>query len=123
MGTNIAKPAALLFTEEELGGPCFEQDSIVNPNVTPIVIVPNNGDRVGLLIFNTGASDLTISLDGNVSNSNGIILPANGGSLSLNVRDDFTLAARQWWGVAPQGITVYILEIIRYRTTPSGVTS
>lgn len=117
---KVAKPAALEFTEQELGGPCYEQDSqVAYNNSTTTVLVGNNGDRVGLLIFNQSAGDITVGLLGSLTFGNGIILPANGGSLTLNVRDDFTLAARQWFVCSNTGGLVTVLEIIRYRSSPS----
>lgn len=123
MSGLITKPAALLFTEEELGGPCFEKDGFVPFNTSPLPIVDNNGDRVGLLIFNMSAVDLYLGLQGNITALNTMFISANGGFLSLSVRDDFTLASRQWFGVGQSGGQVYVLEIIRYRNviTDGGV--
>lgn len=119
MSTAIATPAALAFTEAELGGPCYEVES--SPATAAVVaqIVPNNGDRVGLLIVNISGNSTVIGVTSAVGQSKGIPLAAGGGFFSCNVRDDFTLPAREWlsFGNAVAS-NLYVLEIIRYRSSP-----
>jgi len=121
MGTTpngLSTSAALLFTEQELGGPCTEVES--NPLVlstAPSVIAAGNGDRVGLIIMNLGPQNAYVGLVNNVSSTTGIFLPSGGGSISLTVRDDFTLPARSWSAIGNGGSTqLYVLEIIRFRS-------
>lgn len=108
--------AALLFTEQELGGPCTEQESYpIALSTSSTVIAQGNGDRVGLVIINLGPRDCYVGLQGTVSSTTGIYVPTGGGSISLTVRDDFTLPARQWSAIGVSGSTqLYVLEIIRY---------
>lgn len=104
--------AARYFTEQQLGGPTRENESNPTAGVTQTSAVGNNGDRVGLIIVNQGANDVFIALAA-PSATNGIRLSASGGNVSMNVRDDFTLPARQWFMIAPTGSSaVYVLEEI-----------
>lgn len=111
--------AARAFTEAALGGPCNEFEDSVTVQTTATSIVNNSPDRVGLVIINLGANDIYIGLTPAVSTTNGIKLPANGGSVSMNVRDDFILPSRQWWGIANGGTSAtYELEETRSIYTP-----
>lgn len=117
MGSSVSTPAALLFTEQELGGPCLEQESYPTATTTGVVAAQGNGERVGLTIMNLSANSVYIGLAGVVTSSTGIFLPGNGGFLTVNVRDDFTLPSRQWTALSVGGTAqLYVLEIIRYRS-------
>lgn len=83
-------------------------------------IVPQNGDRVGLLIMDQGANNVNISLVQNAP-AFPLLLLANGGSVSFDLKDDFTLTTRAWYGQAQTAIqNVYVLEIIAVRPLPPG---
>lgn len=119
MTPQYATSAALLFTEQELGGPCVENESQVNVAATVTQLCLGAGDRVGLVFINIGTQDVYIALSASVASFNGIFLSANGGSVSLTVRDDFTLTSRAWYAVANGGMgSVYVLEVVRFRATP-----
>lgn len=121
MGSNFVKPAALLFTEQELGGPVYEQETINVVGGTAAQVIQGNGERVGLLMINLTANDIYISLNGGVTAFNGIYLPPLGGLFACNVRDDFTLCTRAWFAVGSVGgLNLFTLEIIRYRDQPGG---
>jgi hypothetical protein len=115
MTPTIRKGAALEFTEAALGGPLVENDSFPAVATTLGVLIDGAGDRVGLIIVNTGANDIFVSINSNVSAANGIRLAANGGNITQNVRDDFTLPARRWYAIATGGAsTAYVLELVRF---------
>lgn len=103
--------AARWFTEQMLGGPTREIPS--NPTIGVAVgsIVSANPDRVGLVIVNGGAADVFVWLDNTVSLTKGIRLTANGGSVTMTVRDDFTFPAQQWNGISSgAGNAMSVLE-------------
>lgn len=111
--------AARAYTEDQLGGPCNELESNPTVQTTVGILIGGNADRVGLVIVNQGANDVFISLSAGVSTSNGIRVGANGGSATLNVRDDFTLPSRTWYAIANGGTSaVYVLEEVRQQYTP-----
>jgi hypothetical protein len=116
--------AARETTQIDLGGPCTENELNVTVGTTQTSLANQNPDRVGLVLVNNGAADVLIGLTSAISSTIGIRLTANGGSATLTIRDDFTLCARQWFGISGSpGNSVYVLEIIRLRKTqqPQGV--
>jgi hypothetical protein len=116
--------AALTWTQEEYGYLIHEVESF--PGIpfqsTPATqILSNNGDRLGLVIVNPGTSVVYISLSSSVSSNNGIILTANGGALTTNVRQDLTLPSRAWYAISPAAPgQLYVLEIIGWKKFPTG---
>ena len=105
--------AALDFTVKQLGGLVLEQESNPSISTSPVVVVPNNPDRVALVMVNLGAGNVFVSLANVPSASAGIFLGASGGSVTLNVRDDMTLPSRQWSAICPAG-GPSVLEVIEY---------
>jgi hypothetical protein len=105
--------AARYFAEQWLGGPVRENETNPTVGVAVSKVVQSNPDRVGLVIVNQGAADIFVGLSNSVTTSSGVRLTANGGSMTLNVRDDFTLTAREWDGISGGvGNSVYVLEMI-----------
>jgi hypothetical protein len=115
MALKYSSSAALLFTEQELGGPCLENESNPTIDTTATTVINGSGDRVGLVMINLGSNNVYVAISSNVSPTNGILLAANGGLLTMTVRDDFTLPSRNWWGIAQGGTSsLYVLEIVRF---------
>ena len=111
--------AARAFTNVQLGGPTTELES--NPTVqnTAGIILQGNPDRVGLVFINTSTVDVFIAFNSGVSSTNGIKIGANGNSVTMTVRDDFTLPTRTIYAITSSGTaTVYILEVVRQIYTP-----
>lgn len=108
--------AALQFTQDALGGPARESDSVKSVSNAISQIANNNGDRVGLVICNLGVTDIYVAPNPAPGVNLGILLPASGGTLILSVRDDYTLPAREWYaaGAAAGPVNVYVLEYARY---------
>lgn len=103
------------FVEGEYGGPVDEQSAtlVIGPSVSRIV--DNNPEAVSFTLLNLGSNNLFVALDDSVSASHGILLVANGGSMSLNVRNDQELPARAWFAIAPKGNTdVFYIRNVRY---------
>jgi len=113
--------AARAFTDAQLGGPTTDLFSNPTVNTTPTLIAKNSPDRVGLVIFNTGANDILVGLDARVSSTFGIKLPSTTGNFGVNVRDDWTLSSHEWWGIALVGASVVtVFEVVRQIYTPEG---
>jgi hypothetical protein len=116
--------AALTWVQTEYGYLCHEVESF--PGIpfgsTPATqVIGQNGDRLGLVIVNQGVTVIYISLSTSVSQNDGIILTANGGSLTMNVRQDQTLPTRAWFAISPAAPgQLYVLEIIGWRKFPPG---
>jgi len=113
--------AALQWSQKELGGLLLEKDSNPTMQVTATQIVENNADRVVLVVFNLGVNDVYMSITADVSATNGIKLVANGGFIIIELRDDFTLQTRQWWGLGNGGTSAcYVLELVRQNNLSFG---
>jgi hypothetical protein len=115
--------AALTWTQDEYGYLIHDVESF------PFLpfpggatqIAPGNGDRLGLIIINPSVSEVFVSISSKVSNLFGILLSANGGSLTMNVRQDMTLPTREWFGIAVGApVNLYVLEIIGWKKFPKG---
>lgn len=79
-------------------------------------IVPQNANRLGLVIVNLSANNVFIAFDNQVSASHGIFLAPNGGSISMNYKDDFELVGFEVFGIASAaGSNIYCIEVIGER--------
>jgi len=121
-GVKIVRGAALEFTEQQLGGPIVENETFVATSTTIGIAIEGNGDRVALIMVNQGTTDLFVGTRPDISSTQAIRLTANGGSVTLTVRDDFTLPTRRWYAIAASATpTLYVLELTRFtRTIPLG---
>jgi hypothetical protein len=120
---KIARGAALEFTEQDLGGPCTEQETFVATSTVLTIAVEGNGDRVAIVFVNQGTTDLIIGTRPDISASQGIRLTANGGGATFTVREDYTLCSRRWYALAISATpTLYVLEINRFTRTLPEVT-
>ena len=115
---SISVGAAQSFIEGELGGPTSEEESEVVTAAAFVTLCANDPEAVVLLLINLGSNAVYIGLQDDVSETKGIYLAANGGSVSMAIRDDYTLPTRQWFAVSPSGAsTVYVLRLRRYALT------
>lgn len=107
--------AALQYWRDQFGGVAVENENTVAVNTSVVSAINGNGDRLGLLIMNLGSANVFVAISSAVSGSFGTLLGANGGFISMNVKDDFTLQTRQWFAVCPSGgpSTIYTLELTR----------
>lgn len=118
MSGKVATGAALQFCIDAFGGPVVENDSAPTVQANATVIVDGNGDRVALIILNQSATDVYIHFDPAVSTTNGILLSAKGGSVSMDVTRDFTFPSRRWYGIGNGGAAqLTVLELERYALT------
>lgn len=76
-------------------------------------LLPNNPDRVALVIINLSANLIYISPQDPAGAANGIRLDANGGWRSLVWDEDFELISHQWFAIAAgAGSAVFWIESI-----------
>lgn len=76
------------------------------------VLVRRNPARLALIVINLSANTVVIAPDRDVSTTRGIQISANGGSVTLNVNDDFTLPSLEWWVVASvDNSAIYVLAL------------
>jgi hypothetical protein len=112
--TKTTYGAARTYTEQQLGGPVTEIETVTAASTAAAKLLSNSPDRVGLVIMNLGSTNVFVSLASNPSANLGILLAPNGGSISLTVKDDFTLCSREWYfSSASATPNVYTLEYVR----------
>ena len=75
-------------------------------------ILRNDGGRLSWLIVNLGATDVVVAFSQEVSLTNGIYIPANGGSLSISAEDDYTLPTKQVWAISTAATQIFVLEML-----------
>ncbi len=89
-----------------------------NPEVTQVEIIATkvfsyNPNRLGIVIINTSGFPILVGYKNDVSVGNGILLTANGGSLSLVWDEDFELVASEVFAIADGGAaTIYSNETV-----------
>lgn len=79
-------------------------------------IVPNNFERLGLVLVNLGSYNVYVKPASDVTTTSGILLAKLGGFISMNVRDDLVLPAYSWYGIADGGASdIFVVEVNRYQ--------
>ena len=106
--------AAYEYAEKNLGGPVAENVKTVSVATTVTQLVPNNPDRLVLVIVNLGSGTVYAAPDPSVSTIKGVSL-ANGSSLSVVLPFDFTLCSREWDAIADASgpYNVFVIELYR----------
>lgn len=107
--------AALQYWRTIFGGVPVENENTVSVSTSVLDAILGSGDRLGLLIMNLGAANVFVAVSSAVSANFGVLLGANGGFISMNVRDDFTMPTRNWKTICPAGgpSIIYTLELTR----------
>lgn len=85
-----------------------------NPSVTTAAqrLLINNPNRVEFTVVNLGVQNLYLALNNQVSASNGIIIPPNGG-LTVLVDEDGEQVAYDWYAIAASGTnSLYLQEVL-----------
>lgn len=107
------------YLQKKFGGLFEELESSPVAGVAATSIIPNNPNRLGVVVVNLGANVVYLALSTAPSSTNGIAVAANGGSLSLTVDEDFTHVTRQLNAVSPAGNSqLYVLELVRDLMSP-----
>jgi len=115
---EISVGAAQSYIEGEFGGPTEELESEVNATTTATSVVGNDPEALALTLINLGANTAWLLFEDTVSTTRGLLLNANGGYVSLTVRDDQTLPTRRWWAVTSTGVTTILsIRTRRYALT------
>ncbi len=90
-----------------------ENPEVIQVEVTVTKVFAYNPNRLGLVIINTSGFPILVGYKNDVSVGNGILLVANGGSLSLIWNEDFELVASEVFAIADGGAaTIYSNETV-----------
>lgn len=81
--------------------------------ITVTKLISHNPNRLGLLIVNAGANNIYVSPHNTVAVGAGIVLVANGGSISFTWDRDFEFVTNEFYGIANGGVSnVEVIEIV-----------
>lgn len=113
MDDSLLGPASR-FARRELGG-IFQPGGVAVPvDAASIEVVPYNPNRIGLLITNTGTTNITLRRESPVVSGVGILLLGNGATLSLNYKDDGDAVCFQFYGIGDAaGGSLYVESILQ----------
>lgn len=112
----MGKSAVLDFLAKEFGGEVEYADETKTVGTTAAEVAGGDGERPALLFINLSANTIYVAPTPSVSTTRGIYLGANGGSVSMVVRDDLILPALQWHAVASAaGSSLYVIRVRRFR--------
>lgn len=84
------------------------------PTTSPTRILANDPSRVHFYISNTGSVDVTVYDGDSVSTSKGILIPANGGILTLKAPDHGDYTTHEWYAVAASGTGQLTIRTTRF---------
>ena len=105
------------FLEKEFEGAYYVKTRTVSVGAAATPVVPNDFERLGLVIINLSSSNLYLAPGPDVSPTAAIILTGSGSTASLNARNDLVLVGYGWYAIsAVPPANVYTLEVLRYRT-------
>lgn len=85
--------------------------------VDPVIVLPNNPNRLGFIVMNLSANVVYFDLEQDVSATPGaevgLRMDANGGFVSMIWDEDFQMTAWAWWAVSAGADTrLVILEVV-----------
>ncbi len=110
----MARGAVNAYLEKEFGGPFTIRETDVTVGTAAASVVGNSPDRTGLIVINVGVNVATVGWRKGLAAGTGILLNASGGSLTMNVRDDFVLPSWELFCIGAAASTLYVVEIVRY---------
>lgn len=115
-GTPYQVPAgavAALLSAARFGFPTRAEFTTVNVGTTSTKILDNNPRRVAWLLVNISVNQGYLNFDNLVSSSNGIILGAGGGSVSVEVDEDGETSSWEVFGVCTGASGVWwVYEVV-----------
>lgn len=112
-GVNVADVQGLIERELGVKTSSRQSDPASTISQAAVVIFKPDPRRLFFLFVNMGTGTIFLAPRPGVSATDGIFIPANGGTLSSSFRDDFILPALEWSGLgADANIPFYTLEVL-----------
>lgn len=100
---------------KQYGAKVSVEDPTTNLSIgtTDLIIAQNNPRRIALVVVNLSANTLYLKPKAPATTTNGIILIANGGSMSLNFLEDLHLPAQEWHAIASGAASaIYVTSVV-----------
>jgi hypothetical protein len=117
IGTPYEVPAgaiAAILGARRYDGPTRAKFNAVTVGTTTTRVLDNNPRRVAWMMVNISVNQGFANFDNSVSSSNGIILGAGGGSVSVEVDEDGETPAWEVFGVCTGAAGVWwVYEVVR----------
>jgi len=90
----------------------IEEASTLDADIAKKVMIIRNRRRIAALFINLSANKVFVAPFADVSTTRGIQIPSNGGSVSINFKDDLTLPAMEWSNCADvDNSAIYVLGV------------
>ena len=99
--------------EAQVGGTFAVEQLSLTVTTTVGEILRNDPERVGFLLVNTGPQTLEVAWRRPATGVDSIPIAANGGSLSVNVPEDFVLPTHSLLGRVAVATTTVLVTLIR----------
>lgn len=116
--SEIFQGAAAHWIAREYGGRMEENTVVESIGVTASSVIPNDPERLFLLLVNLSTNLMYIGFDEQVGAGRGIFLAANGGSYVVDVREDLVLPTYQHFAVSTgNNSNLYVLSVRRFKGT------
>lgn len=106
--------AASRAAQKELGGIFRPRETAVPVGTTQVSAAPYDSNRIGLVITNTGTTNITLSTQTGVVAGVGLLLLGNGAVMSLNYKDDADLVAAQFYAIGDVAAgSLHVFEMVQ----------
>lgn len=90
-----------------------EQPQVTQIETTVTKFLSYNPNRLGIVFVNTGANNVYLAPSNDSAVGRGILLTANGGSMSMNIFEDFELVNMEWFAIADGAASeCYVVEVV-----------
>ena len=111
--------AVVQWLQTQYGGAFQELETFPATAAGPASILGNDPNAGAVIFMNIGAQDVFLKLRQDLPAGTGIKLAAAGGLVGFSMRDDLTLATREWFAASPGGAgQLYILRLSMFGPVP-----
>ena len=113
--SNLLNGAAMMWAAEKFGGPMTVISDTKSIGVTVGNVLTPDPERVMYAVVNMSSNLMYVHFEQDVSNTNGIFLAANGGSIEVYVEADLVLPTFPLYAVSDGASSpLYVVEVRRF---------
>ena len=118
---RFPRTAADEFAYNIYKGKLAAEERDVTVGIAAVELLPNRPERTAWIAVNHSGSDIYLSFREESATGRGLIIPANGGSVSFNLMEDGMVTGWQIWAISSAaGLTVSMFETFRYAMRSGG---